>query len=155
MKRDIQTIFSFNKQKTYQKEISKRSPILVFQKHIMKSMSELWQFSIHQPCIEIVHWKDVDIPSIKITSKEVHRNDVEFLSIEITSRKVHWNNVNFSLINIASNKIRRNYVDFSPIDITWKKCVEMTWKFVDIFFLTYRRNININSTSTRHVMPVG
>ena len=69
---------------------------------------------------------------------KIHRNNVDFSSIEIRSKQKHRNDV-----DITPNKLRRNDVDFSPIEITLKKCLEMKWKFIDIFFSTYRRNIDI------------
>ena len=46
-------------------------------------------------------------------------------------------------------------MDFSISEITSKKYVEMTWKFVKIWSLTYRRNIDIKSTWIRRGMSVG
>ena len=57
--------------------------------------------------------------------------------------KLHW------------KKVSRNNVDFSISEITSKKYVEMTWKFVKIWSLTYRRNIDIKSTWIRRGMSVG
>ena len=73
----------------------------------------------------------------KITLKDVNRNVVDFLPIKITS-----------------NKARRNTVEFLAIKITSNKFVEKTLKFVDIFFLMYRRNINIELTSIGRVGPL-
>ena len=81
--------------------------------------------------------------------KKKHRNDVDISLIEVTPNKIRRNDVNFSLIEITSKRVRRNDVDFSPIEITSKKYVEMTWKFIHIFFSTYRRNMDIKSTSVR------
>ena len=66
----------------------------------------------------------------------------------------HHNNVEFLLIDITSEKVRRNNADFSPIEITSKKYVENTWKFIEIFFLTYPRNIDIESTSIQRIVSV-
>ena len=158
LKRDIQTIFSFNKSKNYQKEIPKWSPNSFLSK------------THHQNCIE-VHWKDLDLSSIKIILKKVHRNDVDFFPIEITLKKIHRNNVDFSLIDIMSNKVRRNGVDFLPIKSTSKKYVETARIFClsklhrkntskrrensSIFFSTYRRNIDIESTLIQRVTAIG
>ena len=79
-------------------------------------------------------------------SKKVHRNDVDFLPIETTFKKVSRKGVDFLLIKITLKKVCQNDADFSPIEITLKKYVKMTWKFVDIFSATYRRNIAIEST---------
>ena len=54
-----------------------------------------------------------------------------------------------------SKKLLRNDVDFSHIEITSKMYVEMTWKFNDIFFSTYQRNIDINSTSVQCGVYIG
>ena len=47
---------------------------------------------------------------------------------------------------ITSKKVRGNDVDFSISKITSKNYVEMTWKFVEIWSSTYRRNIDVEST---------
>ena len=60
--------------------------------------------------------------------------------------KVRGNNADFSTIEITSKKVRGNDVDFSISKITSKKYVEMTWKFVEIWSLTYPRNIHVEST---------
>ena len=62
-------------------------------------------------------------------------------TIEITLIKVRGNNVDLSTIEITSKKVRGNHVDFSTIEITSQKYAEMTWKFVEIWSSTYRRNI--------------
>ena len=81
------------------------------------SKTHQYEHSIHRNCIGKVHQNDVEFSPIKITVKKVHRNDVDFLHIEITS-----------------NKTRPNNVYFSPFKVTSKNFLEMTWKFVDIFF---------------------
>ena len=63
--------------------------------------------------------------------------------------------MDFSTIEITSKKVRGNEVDFWIIKITSKKNVEMTWKFVEIWSLTYQRNIHIESMLIRHGVPVG
>ena len=45
--------------------------------------------------------------------------------------------------------------DFFPIEITSKKYVEATWKYDDIFFSTYRRNIDIEWMLITRVALVG
>ena len=74
---------------------------------------------------------------------------------EITSKKVRGSKVDFSTIEITSKKVRGNNVDFSTIEITSKKYAGMTWKFVEIWSSTYRRNIHVESTSIRRGVPVG
>ena len=76
-------------------------------------------------------------------------------TIETTSKRVRGNNVDFLTIEITSKKLRGNSVDFSTSKITSKKYVEMTWKFVEIWSSTYRRNIHVESTSIRRGVPVG
>ena len=52
----------------------------------------------------------------------------------------------------------KKYVEttwFFPIEITSKKYVEATCKYVDIFFLTYRRNIDMESMLITRVVLVG
>ena len=97
----------------------------------------------------------VDISTREITLKKVRGSKVDFSTIEITSKKVRGNNVDFSTIEITSKKVRGNHVDFSTIEITSKKYAEMTWKFVEIWSSTYRRNINVESTWIRRDVPVG
>ena len=72
------------------------------------------------------------------------------MPIKITSKKVSKNNVHTSTIEITSEKVRGNNVDFSAIEITSKKYAEMTWKVVEIWSSTYRRNIHVDSTWCAH-----
>ena len=74
---------------------------------------------------------------------------------EITSKKVGGNDVDFSTIEITSKKVRGNDVNFSISESTSKKYVETTWKFVEVWSSTYRRNIHVESTSIRRGVPVG
>ena len=74
------------------------------------------------------------------------KNDVKFLPIVIPSKEVRGNNVHFSTIEIKSKKVGGKNVDISISEITSKKYVEMTWKFVEIWSSTYRRNIGVDST---------
>ena len=92
---------------------------------------------------------------MKITSKKVSRNTVDISKKEITSKKVCGNKVDFSTIEITLKKVRGNNVEFSISEITPKKYVETTWKFVEIWSSTYRRNIHVESTSIRRGVPVG
>ena len=98
-----------------------------------------------------------DVKSLpnKITSKKESKNNVHISTIEITSKKVCGNHVDFSTIKITSKKVRGNHVDFSTIEITSKKYAEMTWKFVEIWSSTYRRNIHVELTWIRRGVPVG
>ena len=57
--------------------------------------------------------------------------------------------------NFCPSKVRlKKYVE-----TTWifrsKKYVKMTWKFVEIWSSTYRRNMDVESTSIRRGVPVG
>ena len=63
--------------------------------------------------------------------------------------------MDFSNIEITLKKVRGNDVDFSISEITSKKYVEMTWKFVEIWSSTHRRNIHVDSMCIRRGVPVG
>ena len=102
-----------------------------------------------------VRGKDVDFPTIEITLKRVCGNDVYFSTSEITPKKVRGKEVDFSTIENTSKKVHGNDVDFSISEITSKKYVEMTWKFVEIWSSTYRRNIDVESTWIRRGVLVG
>ena len=118
-----------------------------------------------------VHWNDVDFSPIKITSKKVHRKNGDFRPIDITSKKVRRNDMDISQIKITSKSYVKisssfcsliscgtKYVEttwFFPIEITLKKYVEATWKYDDIFFSTYRRNIDIEWMLITRVALVG
>ena len=92
----------------------------------------------------------------QITSKKVRGNNVDFSTIEVTSERVRGNNVDFSTTEITSTKkVRGNNVDILTSEITSKKYVEMTCKFVEIWSLTYRRNIHVESRWIRRGVPVG
>ena len=101
------------------------------------------------------HGNHVNFSAIEIAAKKVHGNHVDFSTIEITSKKVRGSNVDFSTIEITSKKRRGNHVDFSTSETTSKKYAEMTWKFVEIWSSTYRRNIHVESTWIRRGVPVG
>ena len=74
---------------------------------------------------------------------------------EITSKIVCRNKVDFSTIKMTSTKVRGNDVGFSISETTSKKYVKTTWRFVQIWSSTYRRNIHVESTSIRRGVPVG
>ena len=97
----------------------------------------------------------MDYSTIKIMSKKVSRNTMDISTKEITSKKVGGSKVDFSTIEITSKKVCGINVDFSTIEITSKKCVEMTWKFVEIWPSRHRRNTRIESTSIRRGVPAG
>ena len=99
-----------------------------------------------------VRVNSVDFSTIKITSKKVSGNNVDFSTMEITSKKIFGNHVDFSTIEITSKKVRGKNVYFLTSEVTSKKYVEMTWKFVKLWPSTYRRNIDVESTSN---LPVG
>ena len=136
-KRDIQTTLVFNISKTYQKKDTKTNAIFCVSKLHQNMRS--FPSKLHQK----IHQNNVDFSSIEIRSKIVHRNDVDISLIEVTPNKVHLNGVDFWLIEITSMKVRQNNVEFLPIEITSKKYIEMTWKFINIFFGC----INVISTS--------
>ena len=54
---------------------------------------------------------------------------------------------------------RKKYVEttwiFRPSKLRRKKYVEMSWKFVEIWFSTYRRNIDVESTWIRRGVTFG
>ena len=118
-----------------------------------------------------MHGKNVDISTSEITSKQVRGKNVDCSTCEVTQEKVHGNSMDFSIIEISSKKIRGNGVDFLINEIKWKNYVEMTWKFVKIWSLTYRSihlivdtsytsirwyiNIDVESTLIQHGAPVG
>ena len=101
-----------------------------------------------------VRGNKVDFSTIEITSKKVRGNNVYFSTIEVTLKKVRRIHVDFSTSEITSKKVRGIHVDFSTIEITSKKYAEMTWKFVEIWSSTYRRNIHVESTWIRRGVPV-
>ena len=76
------------------------------------------------------------------------------LNIEIRFKKEYRNDVDILLIEIASKNVRLNNVDFTPTEITLKKCVKMTWKFINFFFLAYQRDIDMKLMSNRHDVSV-
>ena len=80
---------------------------------------------------------------------------MDFSTIEITSKKVHEIDVDFSTIQITSKQVRENNLDFLTTEITSKKYVESTWKFIEIWSSTYRRNIHVAFTSIRRGVPAG
>ena len=63
-----------------------------------------------------------------------------------TLKNVNGNNVDISAIEITPKKVRENVVDFRISKITLKKYVEMTRKFVEIYYLRNRRNIDVDLT---------
>ena len=97
----------------------------------------------------------MDYSTIKITSKKVSTNTMDISTKEITSKKVGGSKVDFSTIEITSKKVCGNDVDFLISEITSKKYVEMTWKFVEIWPSTHRRNTRVESTSIRRGVPAG
>ena len=104
---------------------------------------------------KIVRANNVDFSTSEITSKKVSGNNVDFSTSEITPKKVSENNEDFSTNEDTSIKVRGKDVDFSISKTTLKKYVEMTWKFVEILSSTYRRNIDVESTSIRCGVPFG
>ena len=97
----------------------------------------------------------MDYLTIKVTLKKVIRNTVVILMKEITSKKARRSKVDFSTIEITSKKVRGNNMNFLISEITSKKYVEMTWKFVEIWPSTHRRNTRVESTSIRRGVPAG
>ena len=99
-------------------------------------------FLISQNCVEMVYWKDIDLSSIKISSRKVHQNDVDFLPIEITLKKVHQNNIDSLLIDITSNKVY--------VKTMWISCPSKShWKNMS----KWRGNFSIFSSRCIDVIP--
>ena len=82
LKRDVQTSFIFNISEA--SEISERTRVFVFQRHITISTSKLHQFSNHRICIETM---SVFRPS-KLRRKSCKRKNIGFSPIKITSYNV-------------------------------------------------------------------
>ena len=112
-------------------------------------------FSTIKITFKKVRGNKVDFSTIEITLTKERGNNVDFSTIEITSKKTHGNNVHFSTIEITLKKARGNQADFSISEVTSKEYAEMTWKFVNIWSSTYRRNIHVESTWIRHGVLVG
>ena len=100
-------------------------------------------------------YKNVEKNKLKHRNTLHRRNNVDFSTSEITPKKVGGNNIDFSTSEITSKKVRGNDVEFSISEITSKEYLEMTWKFVEIWSLTYRRNIDVESTWIRRGVPNG
>ena len=74
----------------------------------------------------------------------------------LTGQMSHYTSLSHFVPRYAtSKKVRGNDVKFSIRQIASKKYVEMTWKFIEIWSSTYRRNIHVESTSIRRGVPVG
>ena len=102
-----------------------------------------------------VRGNNVDFSTIEITSKRIYGNYVDFLTSKITPKTVRGNNLDFPTSEIRSKRVCGNDVDFSISEITSKTSVEMTWKLIKIWSLTYRRNIDVESTWIQRGVPVG
>ena len=94
---------------------------------------------------------DLEFLPIEISLKKAHANNLDFLSIQITSKKLRGKNVDRQ--NYVKKKVRGKNVDFSINEITSKKYVEITWKFVEIWSLKYRLNIDVESKSIQRGVP--
>ena len=114
-----------------------------------------------------IHQSSLEFLSIVITSKTVYRHNADCSLIKITLKKIHQNdavffliklrrnNVYFSSIKMTLNNEHQNNVDLLPIKFTSKECIEITCKFVDILFLTYWPNIDIELRSTQCIAYAG
>ena len=94
------------------------------------------------------------IPPSKLHRKEYVETTWIFRSSKLHQKKyveIAWI---FRPAKITSKKVSGNEVDFSTIEITSKKYAIMTWKFVQIWSLMYRRNIHVQLTSIRRGVPV-
>ena len=96
----------------------------------------------------------VEFLTRETTSKKVRGSNLDHSTSEIKTKELRGNNVVFSVIEITPKKLRGNDMDFSISKITSKKYVEMTWKFVKIWFSTYQHNIHVVSTSIRRGVPI-
>ena len=97
----------------------------------------------------------MDISTREIILKNVCGNYVDFLTSKITPKTVRGNNLDFPTSEITSKRVCGNDVDFSISEITSKTSVEMTWKLIKIWSLTYRRNIDVESMWIQRGVPVG
>ena len=61
-------------------------------------------------------------------------------------KKVCGNDVDFSTMKVTSKKICGNDLDILISEITLKKYVEMMWKIVEVWLLTYQRNVDVKWT---------
>ena len=120
-----------------------------------KSTRKQRGFFGHRNYIEKKRGNNVDFLAIEITSKRIHGNYVDFLTSKITPKTVRGNNLDFPTSEITSKRVCGNDVDFSISEITSKTSVEMTWKLIKIWSLTYRRNIDVESMWIQRGVPVG
>ena len=123
-----------------------KSGLFNHQNYVEKSKQKHSGYFDERNYIEKSTWKQGGFFDHRNYIVKVRGNNADFSTIEITSKKVRGNNLDFSTIEITSKKVRGNDVDFSISKITSKKYVEMTWKFVEIWSLTYPRNIHVEST---------
>ena len=98
---------------------------------------------------------NVDFSTIKITLKKMRGNNVDISTRKITPKKIRGNNLDFWTIKVTPKTVRGNNVKFWTIEITSKKCVEMTWKFIEIWSSTYQRNICVALMLIRRALPFG
>ena len=89
-------------------------------------------------------WKQCKVSEHRNYLKQMRGKNVDFPTIEITSIKVSRDDVEISISKITPKKVRGNDVDILTSKITWKKYVEMTWKFVKIWSTTYQQNIHVD-----------
>ena len=122
----------FDHQNYIQKSTWKQGRFFNHRNYIKKSMWEQGRFFNHRNYIKKSTWKQGRFFN--------HRNYIE---------KSTWKQRGFFDHGNLSKKVGGNDVDFSISEITSKKYVEMTWKFVEIWSSTYRRNIHVESTSIR------
>ena len=92
------------------------------------------------------HWNHTEKATWKQRGLFDHQNYIE---------KSTWKQRGFSDQRNYVEKSTWKRLDFLTIAITSKKYAEMTWKFVEIWFLTYRRNIHVESTWIRRGVPIG
>ena len=78
-----------------------------------------------------------------------------FRPVKSDQKKVLGNNVDFSTIIFTLKNVCGNNVDFLISESSSKKYFEITQKFVEIWSSTYRRNIDVESTSIQRGLPIG
>ena len=116
------------------------------QSYIEKSTWKRLGFFHHWNYIEKSTWKWRGFFDQWNYIEKVRRNDVDFSAIEITSKKSTWKRRGFFYHQNYIEKVGGSDLDFLISEITLKKYNETMWKFVEIWSLTYRRNILVKST---------
>ena len=133
----MKTAWIFRPSKLHRKGTWKQRRFFDHRNYIEKGTWKRRGFFDHRNYIEKSTWKQGRFFN--------HRNYIE---------KSTWKQRGFFDHGNLSKKVGGNDVDFSNSEITSKKYVEMTWKFVEIWSSTYRRNIHVESMWIRRGVPV-